>query len=368
MSSCLIIILCCTEKLISKDNFLNAVCRRNYVNSEAASSSTCEVDCSIQEAIDTLQGDFRQCVTIIRLSFETVSDAVSGIKESLKELPAGEVKGQVGLLLTQSDNLRIVMNSDNIDELFMNLSNIRAWDFLHPQLLEYLVWVLGKDEAKRSMMEYMSKLVQFRESTKMRKLLGWFGNIPKKSSFQKTVMILGDKWKDKTYQEFEVLRISLLRRRVFDQSCLSLCGVLNGSVMVILAIPKLVNVVALKKMFEEPEIQIILLDNQVQSIYVEELCLIREVCPGDANLMYSIQETQYPDNSWKVCHGTCQYTYTRIPIQVESMRESYEHRINELERMAQLQHTQQLQLEESIRLLEQQLQEATMSARSEPTA
>ena len=48
---------------------------------------------------------------------------------------------------------------------------------------------------------------------------------------------LGDDWKDKTYEEFEVLRVSLLRQRAFFQSSLHLCGVLTGSILVALTIP-----------------------------------------------------------------------------------------------------------------------------------
>ena len=119
-----------------------------------------ELNHHVLEAIKGLQRDFRERVSKIRSSFEIVS--LSAIKELLKELPAGEVKGQVGLLLSRSDNFSAIMSSDSIDHLFMNLSNIQAWDFLHPQLLEYLVQELGDDEARGNMQEYKACLVQFR--------------------------------------------------------------------------------------------------------------------------------------------------------------------------------------------------------------
>ena len=169
--------------------FSPAVCKRTDTGD--IDVATCELQnnyCKIQKAIDRLQRDFRLNVTKIRSSFESIS--VVATKELLKELPAGEVKGQVGLLLNKSDNLGGVVNSADVDQLFTHLSNIQAWDFLHPQLLEYLVQELGDDKAKRSMEEYKSNLVQFRKTTKMSELSGWFGNISETSKFQKIVLSL----------------------------------------------------------------------------------------------------------------------------------------------------------------------------------
>lgn len=258
--------------------FSPAVCKHTYTGD--IDVATCEVEnnyCKIQKAIDRLQRDFRLNVTKIRSSFESIS--VVAMKELLKELPAGEVKGQVGLLLNKSDNLGGVVNSADVDQLFTHLSNIQAWDFLHPQLLEYLVQELGDDKAKRSMEEYKSNLVQFRKMTKMSELSGWFGNISETSKFQKIVLSLGDNWKEKTYEEFEVLRISLLRQQVFFQSSLHLCGVLTGSLFIALAIPKSidVHVVTLKQNLMLSEHLKFLKANDIHGIYAEGLCLIHNV-------------------------------------------------------------------------------------------
>jgi hypothetical protein len=202
---------------------------------------------------------------------------VEEIKELLKELPAGEVKGQVGLLL--SNNFWTIMRSRSIDDLFTYLSNIQAWDFLHPQLLEYLVRELGGDNAKRSMEGYKSCLVQFRRTTKMRQLSGWFGRITETSTFQKIVLSLGGDWEEKTYEEFEELRVSLLRKEVFFQSSLHLCGVLTGSLLVALVIPKSVEVAIMQRMLGERQLLKFLMDNGISSIYAEQVCLIHQGVP-----------------------------------------------------------------------------------------
>ena len=234
----------------------------------------CDVDCNILKAIENLQRDFRERVTHIRLSFKTAV-SVATIKELLsQELPAGEVKGQVGLLL--SNNFMTIRSSYSIDHLFIYLSNIQAWDFLHPQLLEYLVQELGDDDAKRSMEEYKSCLVQFRRTTKMRQLSGWFGRITESSTFQKIVLSLGSDWEEKTYEEFEELRVSLLRQEVFFQSSLHLCGVLTGSLFVALVIPKSVDVAVMRQMLGEYQLLKFLMDSGVLSIYAEQVCLIQD--------------------------------------------------------------------------------------------
>ena len=248
-----------------------------------------KVNCNIVEAIERLQRDFRQRVANIRSSFESIS--VSAIKELLKELPAGEVKGQVGLLLNKSDNFSGIMSSDDIDQLFRHLSNIQAWDFLHPQLLEYLVQELGDDDAKRNMEEYKSHLVQFHRTTKMSELSGWFGNIPETSTFRKVVISLGENWKDRTYDEFEVLRISLLRQQVFFQSSLHLCGVLTGSILVALAIPESVDVAMMKQMLDEPPLLKFLIKCKICAIYTEGLCLIRNIIDSTPGSSESAQYT-----------------------------------------------------------------------------
>ena len=104
--------------------FLLIVCRCAY--HAEYTSLYCDVNSDVLKTIEKLQRDFRQQVSHIRLSFRAISVAV--IKELLsQELPAGEVKGQVGLLL--SNNFTTIMSSHSIEQLFTCLSNIRAWDF-----------------------------------------------------------------------------------------------------------------------------------------------------------------------------------------------------------------------------------------------
>ena len=248
--------------------------RRAYTSNHTEYTKLhCDVDCNILKAIEKLQRDFRERVTQIRLSFRTVS--VAAIKELLfQELPAGEVKVQVGVLL--NNNFTAIMSSHSIDHLFTYLSNIQAWDFLHPQLLEYLVQELGNDDAKRSMEGYKSCLVEFRATTKMRQLSGWFGRITETSTFQKIVLSLGDDWEEKFYEDFEELRVSLLRQEVFFQSSLHLCGVLTGSLFVALVIPKSVDVV---QMLGEHQLLKFLMDNGISRVYAAQVCLIQDNTP-----------------------------------------------------------------------------------------
>ena len=234
------------------------------------------VDSRIQDTIERLQRDFRLQVTKIRSTL-TKTVPVKAVKDLLRELPAGEVKDQVGHLLSDSNNYGRIMNSDNIDHLFTNLSITQAWDFLHPQLLEYFIQELGDYETKMIMSEYRSQLTQFRRTTKMRELSGWFGDISETSMFQKVVLSLGDNWKEKTYEEFEVLRVSLLRQRVFFQSSLHLCGVLTGSLLVALAIPNSIPVQTIEQMISERSFLTFLVENEISAVYAEGVCLIRDV-------------------------------------------------------------------------------------------
>ena len=233
-----------------------------------------QVDSKIQDAIEGLQRDFRQRVSTMRISLIDTTSAAA-IKELLRELPAGEVKDQVGYLL--SKNYSLIMSSDDIDQLFLHLSSLQAWDFLHPQLLEYLVQELGDYETKKIMREYKSLLIQFRSTTKMRELSGWFGEISETSEFKKVVLSLGDNWEDKTYEEFEALRVSLLRQQIFFRSSLHLCGVLTGSILVALAVSDVTHEILMLRWegnflnFSRDAF------NEISAVYVEERCLIRKV-------------------------------------------------------------------------------------------
>ena len=153
---------------------------------------------------------------------------------------------------------------------------MQVWDFLHPQLLEYFIQELGDIETKMIMSEYRSQLTQFRRTTKMRELLGWFGNISETSMFQIVMLSLGDNWKEKTYKDFEVLRVSLLCR-VFFQSSLHLCGVLTGSVLVALAIPNSIPVRTIERMISERSFLTFLVENEISAVYAEGVCLIRDI-------------------------------------------------------------------------------------------
>ena len=248
-----------------------AACSTN----EATTEFTCKVSECVQVAITDLQRGFERCVCTIRSSLESAS--VDRIKELLRELPAGEVKGQVGCLLTQSNNYRLIMASTDINHLFTNLSNIHAWDFQHPQLLDYLVQEVGKDTAKSSMEEYKSRLVRFRRTTKLIDLSGWIGNTPENELFHKLVVKLGDKWEEKTYQEFEEMRISLFRQQVFMQSSLSLCGVLPGSIFVIMVTPtSQLNLPATKMALRYEFLRRALMQCGISGIYIEGLCLYQD--------------------------------------------------------------------------------------------
>ena len=227
-----------------------------------------------KEVIERLQREFRERVSRIRLSL-TATISLTAIKDLLKELPAGEVKNQVGHLL--SNNYSLIMSSDDIDQLFVHLSNMQAWDFLHPQLLEYLVQELADDEIKEIMTEYKSLLIQFRSKTKMSELSGWFGDISETSTFKKIVLSLGDNWKDKTYEEFEVLRVSLLHQRVFFQSSLHLCGILTDSILVALAIPDSIYEETMEQIrSSENSFLTFLVDNNISAVFGERFCLIRD--------------------------------------------------------------------------------------------
>lgn len=222
----------------------------------------------IQATINDLQCNFSRKVNAIRSSLTCTTDA---IKQSLSELPAGEVKGQVGCLLTQSEHFCTVMNSRNTHQLFVNLSNIHAWDFLHPQLLEYLVNEHGENEAKQQMLEYKAALVKFRNETKMSELSGWFGNIPENPLFKKVVLMLGDGWKDKTYQQFEEVRVSLLRQQILDKSQLGFCGALSGSFFVALFFPYDITE---QKQKLQPMLKFFK-ENDIFALYAEGVCLLR---------------------------------------------------------------------------------------------
>lgn len=173
--------------------------------------------------------------------------------------------------------MRAILESADIDQLFITLSNINAWDFLHPQLLEYLVQELGENQAKEQMQCYKSTLLQFRNQTKMSELSGWFGNIPENPLFQKVVLKLGDGWKDKSYQQFEELRVSILRQQVFNKSTMGFCGALTGSVLVALCTSCDINVAALVQALKSPSLSMFMKDNEISSVYAKGICLVRDV-------------------------------------------------------------------------------------------
>ena len=110
----------------------------------------------------------------------------------------------------------------------------------------------------------------------MSDLSGWFGNISEISNFKKVVLSLGNNWKDKTYEEFEAFRVSLLRQRVFFQSSLHLCGVLTGSILVALTISDSTYAQLL-----QPNIRLDFLFslkiNDISAVYVEEHCVVPNV-------------------------------------------------------------------------------------------
>ena len=174
------------------------------------------------------------------------------------------LKSQFSELLQR--NAKALSKASNVDELFIIISPY--WNSLHPTLLSHLVENLADEKLKSRMKKYMDDLGEFRIHTRLEDLIEkWAGGVP--PGFDEFALKFGEKWAEKTVEDFEQFRIRLSRQKCIGGHMTYMKKVTPGSIFVELALPQCCFPLTLDRDMEK-----FLMEEDVLGVYVDGLCIL----------------------------------------------------------------------------------------------
>ena len=122
---------------------------------------------------------------------------------------------------------RRILNSTTFKELFDNLTELKHWNYMTPDILAHIVKDIKIVDIHQKIDKYKEKLSTFKNTTKLRDLVGTRFPVPD-YCIELTVEVEG--WEDKTIEQAEKTVVNIMRRATYGQSVrLGWKGVITGS-------------------------------------------------------------------------------------------------------------------------------------------
>ena len=223
--------------------------------------------------IDEAEKAFRKVVVNVEEYFEGKVPLVNLQRYSC-QMPV-DLKGQFGRLFV--DKASMIWNAKTIGELFTILSYF--WDYLHPDLLHYLVEQFDIKETIDLMSGYVDELSKFRKKIKILDYIGKRRINLVADDYTQIIVILGDEWCDKTLADLEEVRCDFSQTFSFLRLLPKMNGLKNNSIAVIFSVPKSVQ-------FNNDELCEFFRSYDVLKLTVGDVCIYddgspQQVCKND---------------------------------------------------------------------------------------
>jgi hypothetical protein len=108
---------------------------------------------------------------------------------------------------------RRILNSSTIKELFDNLTELKHWSYMTPEILTHILQDVKIDDMHQKIEEYTSKLATFKASTKLRDLIGISFPVP---DYYLELTMITEGWEDKTILDAERSAVNILKRTMYS--------------------------------------------------------------------------------------------------------------------------------------------------------
>ena len=219
--------------------------------------------CSLEEEIKRLDDEY---IDIESLVLETITKYNISHKTMLRwvQVMPLEIKTQFSQMVVAQ--AKTLSNASNADELFIILSHY--WNSQHPNLLKYLIRKLGDDILNERIEHYMEQLRRFRVRTTLGNFIDkWMLGPP--PGFDKYVIKLGERWRDKTLEDLNQFVIGLSRQKCFECNLLYMNKVTTGCLAVVIAFPQ-----CCFPLRPDDELLHYLQENMVHCISTEDECIL----------------------------------------------------------------------------------------------
>ena len=216
---------------------------------------------TIKKEIDELKKKYETLTSDVLNAFKRGKLSVEDIMQHIRQLPDPLKQQCRKFILDQASSLS---RASSIEEIFLILSFY--WDFLNPGLLVHLTDRF--DQAKTLVDKYMKDLRGFQKRTKLKDLINVLTS-PARPNSDQIVMVLKDKWKERSLEDFEEFRdkMSLKQRLMmrFD-------GIIEGCRAAIFTTPKAVDLELenLHEFFQE---------HQILRVFLNGACIVNLQVP-----------------------------------------------------------------------------------------
>ena len=165
-----------------------------------------QVNKEVEQNLKELRDDFFHLINGVEDSLKNNSINVEVLTRRFRMLPPS-IRRQQQIDESFSDIRQRALKSTTIKELFDNLTELKHWSFMTPEILTYIIQDVPKVHFDLAV--YESKLLNFKTKTKVKNLIGWEILLP---DFYMELHIKVQGWQEKTINEAEKSVHTLLLR------------------------------------------------------------------------------------------------------------------------------------------------------------
>ena len=159
--------------------------------------------------LQQLEEEFFALVNYIEVSIQKSKDSFDKIIRRFQTLPQS-IASQHQTDKNYSIIRQRILQSKTTKELFDNLTQLKHWNFMVPDTLNYILRDVKNDVVHQKIAEYISKLKAFKETTKLCNIVGLCVPIP---DYCMELVTMVDEWEKKTIHDAEKAAISSKTRK-----------------------------------------------------------------------------------------------------------------------------------------------------------
>ena len=166
-------------------------------------------------ALTELEEEFYELVTFVEATLEKSDDVgINTITRRFSMLPQS-IKRRQQTDENYRETKRRILHSTTIKELFDNLTDLKHWNYMTPDILAHIVKDIKIDDIHQKIDKYKEKLSTFKNNTKLRDLIGTSFPVPDYCT-EVTVEVEG--WEDKTIEQAEKSVVNIMRRATYGHN------------------------------------------------------------------------------------------------------------------------------------------------------
>ena len=233
----------------------------------AQPSTVTSLDRDIEKEVQELEDHFFDIIFKAALNLEKVDLAM--IKMFIVLLPVSKKYPHINLL---QEHRSAIDNAKSVREIFSILA--QYLNFLNCGLLSEIIRRFGDSEMKRLMEEYLAKLTNFREHTKLGEFVDkWIGK--NHHDYEEFATKMGENWRERTLEDLEKFRIQWSRRHSFTDYATVIKTVTAGCVTVVWGLHRSISLNV--SLFED--VRPLLQESNIQRVTSKGKCILELSLP-----------------------------------------------------------------------------------------